>query len=350
MKIQVGDKVRFLDEPGEGKVTRIINDIAYVLIEDGFEIPTKINQLVVIEKASQMNVLADIIRDDGLKNYNYADREDLYDTADVFDSIETKIDTDNLSQDIYLAFVPPDKGEINLLTLYLINDIDSYFTFTCFKKEGQVYSFLGNGSLEPNTKIELSDFTKETFALVDKIIVQGILFKEQSHEKGKLIEKELKLPILYLLNQQYYKETDFFDEPAFLLSVLKSEKNLEKQIKEKLSADRIEMETSMAAKEEKPKDMSLVEVDLHIEALLDDYASLTAGEMLHIQIEHFRKKLEECILNTSVKKVVFIHGVGNGTLKLEIRRILSREYGHYDYQDASFQEYGYGATMVILRR
>ncbi len=71
--------------------------------------------------------------------------------------------------------------------------------------------------------------------------------------------------------------------------------------------------------------------------------------MLTIQLNHFRKNLEEAILDKNIKKVIFIHGVGNGTLKLELRRILAKEYSHYDYQDASFKEYGYGATMVILR-
>jgi hypothetical protein len=50
------------------------------------------------------------------------------------------------------------------------------------------------------------------------------------------------------------------------------------------------------------------------------------------------------------RKIVFIHGVGNGKLKLEIRRSLDRDYPQLKYQDASFQEYGYGATMVILPR
>jgi dsDNA-specific endonuclease/ATPase MutS2 len=47
--------------------------------------------------------------------------------------------------------------------------------------------------------------------------------------------------------------------------------------------------------------------------------------------------------------VVFIHGVGNGTLKLEIRRELEKKDKILTFQDASFKEYGYGATMVNLK-
>jgi dsDNA-specific endonuclease/ATPase MutS2 len=51
-----------------------------------------------------------------------------------------------------------------------------------------------------------------------------------------------------------------------------------------------------------------------------------------------------------VNRIVFIHGVGNGVLKQEIHHKLKSIYAKYFFQDASFQEYGYGATMVILRR
>jgi dsDNA-specific endonuclease/ATPase MutS2 len=53
-------------------------------------------------------------------------------------------------------------------------------------------------------------------------------------------------------------------------------------------------------------------------------------------------------LNGKVKKVVFIHGVGQGKLKYEITRILHDKYPDLKYQDASFKEYGYGATMILL--
>ena len=52
--------------------------------------------------------------------------------------------------------------------------------------------------------------------------------------------------------------------------------------------------------------------------------------------------------NNKHKKIVFIHGVGNGVLKNEIRKALEKKYKWHTFQDASFKEYGYGATMVIV--
>jgi dsDNA-specific endonuclease/ATPase MutS2 len=54
-------------------------------------------------------------------------------------------------------------------------------------------------------------------------------------------------------------------------------------------------------------------------------------------------------VRSKTKKIVFIHGIGNGKLKYEIRKTLDSKYSRLKYQDASFKEYGYGATMVILK-
>ena len=71
--------------------------------------------------------------------------------------------------------------------------------------------------------------------------------------------------------------------------------------------------------------------------------------MLKIQLDTFRKEMDLAIA-TGVKKIVFIHGVGDGVLKNELRRELGRKYAKYPFQDASFREYGFGATMAVLRK
>ncbi|MDA3822684.1 MAG: Smr/MutS family protein, partial [Bacteroidales bacterium] len=94
---------------------------------------------------------------------------------------------------------------------------------------------------------------------------------------------------------------------------------------------------------------AIEEIDLHRENLLDKFTHLSNGEIVAIQIARFRTTLETAILHRT-KKIVFIHGVGNGKLKHEIRNILDTEYrSKARYQDASFKEYGYGATMVLVK-
>ena len=48
------------------------------------------------------------------------------------------------------------------------------------------------------------------------------------------------------------------------------------------------------------------------------------------------------------QKIVFIHGKGEGVLRAEIEKQLKSRYRHCEYQDASFQQYGFGATQVTI--
>jgi len=80
---------------------------------------------------------------------------------------------------------------------------------------------------------------------------------------------------------------------------------------------------------------------------VEDTSGLSEGEIFDIQLRRFEMALETA-LNGGLKKIIFIHGVGQGKLKHEIIRILHNKYPDLKYQDASFKEYGYGATMVML--
>ena len=53
--------------------------------------------------------------------------------------------------------------------------------------------------------------------------------------------------------------------------------------------------------------------------------------------------------NKKGQKIVFIHGKGDGVLRRAILDELKRKYKNYPSQDASFREYGFGATMVTIR-
>lgn len=87
-------------------------------------------------------------------------------------------------------------------------------------------------------------------------------------------------------------------------------------------------------------------VDLHIEKLLEDHYGLNNPEKIDIQIRHFRKKLELAV-NGHFTKIIFIHGVGNGVLRQSIRDLL-RTYEGIEYSDASYKQFGAGATEVRI--
>lgn len=87
-------------------------------------------------------------------------------------------------------------------------------------------------------------------------------------------------------------------------------------------------------------------VDLHIQKLVGDYSSMNNSQIIKVQTDCFVKCLHETI-EKKERKIVFIHGVGEGVLKNEIWQIL-KSYEGISYHDASFKLYGSGATEVII--
>jgi len=88
-----------------------------------------------------------------------------------------------------------------------------------------------------------------------------------------------------------------------------------------------------------------MEINLHIEELLDNYRGMSNAEIINVQLKYFQKALDKAVTG-HFKKLVVIHGVGNGRLKHEVRTILSSE--NFRFYDGSYAKYGYGATEVII--
>ena len=88
-------------------------------------------------------------------------------------------------------------------------------------------------------------------------------------------------------------------------------------------------------------------VDLHIHELIDNTHGLSNADMLNLQVDEFRKVMDENRHNKG-QKIVFIHGKGEGVLRNAIMKELNHRYKGNDVQDASFREYGFGATQVTI--
>ena len=91
----------------------------------------------------------------------------------------------------------------------------------------------------------------------------------------------------------------------------------------------------------------IIECDLHIGELVDTTAGMSNADMLNLQLDKFRE-----VMNANIKragaKIVFIHGKGEGVLRKALLDELRRKYPRCEAQDASFREYGFGATLVKI--
>jgi dsDNA-specific endonuclease/ATPase MutS2 len=95
----------------------------------------------------------------------------------------------------------------------------------------------------------------------------------------------------------------------------------------------------------KPEKLPPMEVDLHIQNLTSTIKGLDNYDMLTLQIETAKQKIEFAIRNR-IPKIVFIHGVGEGVLKSELE-FLFKKYP-IEWYAASFKKYGLGATEVYI--
>lgn len=95
----------------------------------------------------------------------------------------------------------------------------------------------------------------------------------------------------------------------------------------------------------KQKNEVVLEVDLHINQLVKSIKNLDNFDMLNLQLDTAKRKLEFAI-NKRISKIIFIHGVGEGVLKSELIRLLSKY--PVKFYDASYRKYGLGATEVYI--
>lgn len=98
----------------------------------------------------------------------------------------------------------------------------------------------------------------------------------------------------------------------------------------------------------KPKERTLpaMEVDLHINQLVQKTRGMDNYDMLNVQMDTAKRQLEFAI-SKRIQKVVFIHGVGEGVLKAELEFLFNR-YENVKFYDADYKKYGRGATEVYI--
>jgi len=89
----------------------------------------------------------------------------------------------------------------------------------------------------------------------------------------------------------------------------------------------------------------VMEVDLHIQQLVSSMKGMDNYDMLNLQIDTAKRKLEYAI-QKRIPKIVFIHGVGEGVLKTELTYLFNKY--PVKFYDASYQKYGLGATEVYI--
>jgi hypothetical protein len=325
MNIRIGNRVRFLNEKGEGIVTRI-KDKHNVFVEiDGFEIPYRISELVLID--------TEIVFSDGKKQ-----------------------ETEVAHECVFFVVEPDHEMPLlqNELGFYLLNSSSYSLLFTYSIRDANLYQTIKQGEIGPFQKVLLKKIQKHQLKEFAYHKIEMLFFKKTHYTSQIPVAEVIHLNENLLKGQNFIPHHDFtFPVWAY---TLKDNFTEAKKITQSLTD--YDVERLRTLKELKKQEKTSIphnnpaylidkEIDLHIEKLVDSYKGMSNHDMLQLQLRHFQRNLEEAI-NNRYHKIVFIHGVGNGRLKQEILNILAGYTKEVRYYDAEYKKYGLGATEVLI--
>ena len=312
--------MRLMSGREEGIITRILeNNIVEVAIDNDFTIPVSRREIVLIAPEE-----AKMFRSEEATTKSSARKEP---PAPVL-----------AEKGIYLAMVHQSE---ELLAATVVNNTDYDVLFTSGEERNNSYRGLQNDKLAPKATRVIAHYHLKDFEKWPSLIVQFLQHRNGSPTLFEPVTKK----VLFRANSFYKskKTAPVLNKEAYLfqLDTKPVPVNTDK-IQEQLAA------TPASAPENFKLQAPEHEVDLHIEKLVDDYSGMSNSAMLKLQLERFQDALDRAMA-ANMHEIVFIHGTGNGVLRKEIQKTLSRTPGVRYFEDARKEKFGYGATLVRLR-
>ena len=388
--MQIGDKVRFLNETGGGRVVGFQGrNIVLVKDEDGFDIPMLRSQVVVI--------------DTNANNFEKKKVPVSSGAAPVEETPEPQVSPPHERKggdllNVCLAFVPEDSRELSntRFEAYFINDSNYFVCAVVAHNEGAAWHVRWQGILAPNTKQLIETFDRSILNDLERLSVQLIVWKQDKPYMLKpAVGVELRLDTVKFYKLHVFQPSPFFREPALVYDIVRDDRPVtrkpgvedpvpreeeepmqteveEQEVQEESPAAVMpppmtreqEREALKAAKralkaeqqKQREKEMGgghtakepVIEVDLHINALLDNINGLSPSVLLNTQLTEFRYIMERNIRKKG-QRIVFIHGKGEDVLREALLKELRQRYRNCTAEDASFHKYGGGAMMVTIR-
>ncbi|WP_149239816.1 DUF2027 domain-containing protein [Dyadobacter sp. 32] len=328
--MNIGDKVRLVHGKEEGVIYAFLpGNVVEIEIEDGFRIPVLKNEIVTISPVEAQRIRR---VQEGVKIAPQSDT--IVSRQAVF-----------AEKGIFIAFVSVnDKAVI----MHLINNSDWTLPFRVTRQLDQIQSGVSAGMLLPRTSQKLTELLMKDFEAWPVFDFALLFYREGNFSARLPFEKKIKFRAQSFYNSK--KQAPILNKEAFVFQ-LDDDETLKKEEK-KVSANLSEtLRNSLLGGTEAPK--IVVEkpegvIDLHIQKLSDDFSRLSNDQILNKQLAAFENGLERAIAN-GMEEITFIHGVGNGTLRDELHRRLSKQQHVQYFKDAQKEKFGYGATLVKLK-
>lgn len=346
MHFNKGDEVRFLNETGQGVITKIMgNGMVMVETTEGFEYPYPSAQLVPVKPIEKK---AEPVRADHSKNPSVNSE----DTEPSVSSLNNRF-----PDGVFLAIIPQHQGfpSAGKMDVHLFNHSDYDIYYTLSLKDGRDWICIESGALRPRAQRLIETLTPQEIDEWSQIKTDMLFFSGDAYSHVAPVSLLTKLNGVKFFKDSTFNQHMLTGNKAWVDELILLEE--EQPVPENKPITNDDIRRMLLEKEKKTtgkktsvphlKNQSLErEVDLHIEELLDNWSGMTNAQLLDIQLKRVMKEMDEAIAS-HIRSVVFIHGVGNGRLKQEVRRVLAT-YKNVRFHDASYQRYGFGATEAEL--
>ena len=229
--MKIGDKVRFLNEIGGGRVAGFQGkNVVLVEDEDGFQVPMLTTEVVVV--GDEDYGTRHLIEERGRRNEERENRdkrseeeEEPEDKPISFKAkpVERK-GGERLSA--YLAFVPMDPKELTQTRFesYLVNDSNYYMRYVYMTGENNAWTVRGEGELEPNTKEFLEEFGREDLNALEHSCVQLIAYKrDKTFLLKPTVNAQVNVDTVKFYKLHAFRENDFFEQPALIYTLIEND-------------------------------------------------------------------------------------------------------------------------------
>lgn len=231
--MKIGDKVRFLSEVGGGRVSGFQGkDIVLVEDEDGFEVPMRTSDVVVIgEEDYDTRHVVEV--KNKKKTAVEEPREEETEPADkplTFKAaVQERKGGDKLSA--YLAFVPMDVKELSETRFesYLVNDCNYYMRYVYMTAEGTSWQVRSTGEVEPNTKLFLEEFGRDQLNGQEHACIQLIAYKRDKYFLRKpVVDALITIDPVKFYKLHTFRENEFFEQPALIYTIIENDRQFVK--------------------------------------------------------------------------------------------------------------------------
>jgi len=348
--LKVGDKVKFLNTSGGGIVAKLIDSrMVSILIEDGFEIPTMISELIKIDPHDPAGRFFEDHYKIDIPVEAPAEEEPV---DDRLSHLPAHLISDRKSEDIYLAFVPHDQKWLitGQLDVFLINNSSYDILYNIFSKTplGR-YDGVDYGSIFPDSKLLLDTINREQLSHWTEGYLQFLFHKQQTRVVLPPFNSEFRIEGRKFFKEGNYREHSVIREKGIVVKVLSLTEHLRVEESALPNPSSHQEQSSgstnpLIAKYQVAPGEAVV--DLHIHELVDDPTNLEKNEILEFQKNYFMKCFDSALAN-HFRKVIFIHGVGNGILRNSIMELLKKQEG-IEFFDAPMAKYGVGALEIRI--